>query len=620
MYNYIFTGAIQVKKRLRDHLPTLVSVLSALTLLVIALLWFNGSIGKRVAATNESYLIENTRAFAAVFGTKLDDQIAVLESQTRLFEDIDLSDREAAKNAIMSANVTGSFKTVGVSDTNGYATDINGNSAENVLSDDFLRASMNGSVILSQTTTMDKDGEKVITVGVPIKRKGVTVGLIYGTFAGNILDTLINIPDHANREASLLLDSSGNVLAASEGYDLERMGISNLFNDTDLTRPGKKADIVEESVIGGINSVAVITTVGVHEWYFVSIIPKSNIDSQISDIQRDLILLILFIAFAFVILFISILYLIKSNTDILRTNEKFKLVTVESQDMIFDYNFQKQILTLDGSKDNITSSDKNEFTKSDTLGFLSLIHDEDKDIRTRILDVANTEDTSVKGEFRIRCLDGTYSWFRIRGTVVRSHDGHAQRMIGSLINVDEQMNREMRLIEKAETDPLTGVYNKSSFYDHVSSNLRTASDSDLFAIYIIDIDNFKAVNDDLGHAMGDQVLSDVAKKLCIIFSDIDYVGRVGGDEFAAFLHLPSKARNVGMSVIDSKAKAICSHLSDTYHAKNKEVSITASVGVSIYPYSGRDYNTLFRNAGKALEKVKRNGKDQYGIYSVDEKY
>ena len=610
-----------MKKLFRDHIPTLVSILSAAALLVISLLWFRSSMEKQISATSESYLIENTRAFAAVFATKLNDQIAVLESQTRFFEDVDLQDREAMKNAIMSSDGgTGAFTNVCVSDMSGFAIDRNGNIPENALPADFLRAATNGSVVISQSMTENTDGEKIITAGVPIKRRGVTVGVIYGTFAGNILDTLINIPDHANREASLLLDSKGNVLAASEGFDLSRMSISNFFDDTDAVCPGKNNNSVTECMIGGVMSTVVTTTVGVHDWYFVSVIPKSAVDAQISGMSRDMTVMILIIAFAFLILFISIMYLMKSNSVMLRTNEKFKLVTVESQDLIFDYNFQKQVLTLDGSTDNITSSSKNEFSKSDTLGFIALIHDEDKDMRMRILDVANTDETAVKGEFRLKCLDGTYSWFRIRATVVRSHDGHAQRMIGSLINVDEQMNREMRLIEKAESDPLTGVYNKSAFYDHVSANLRTASDSDLYAIYIIDIDNFKSVNDDLGHSMGDQVLSDVAKKLCIIFSDIDYVGRVGGDEFAAFLHLPSKARNVGMSIIDSKAKAICSHLSETYQAKKKEVSITASVGVSIYPYSGRDYNTLFRNADKALEKVKKNGKDQYGVYSPDEKY
>lgn len=607
-------------KRLKNHIPTVISVISTILLLTIALIWFGSSIKNRVAEKNESYLIENTRAFAAVFGTKLDDQIAVLEAQTPVFDGIDLSDREAMRSAIMSIGNIGAFKTVGVSDMSGYCIDKNGNVSQDVFSADYLRAAANGSILFSDTLTSDGDGDPVITAGVPIKRKGVTVGLVYGSFERSVLDSFLNLPDHSNKEATLLLDSNGGIIAVSEGYDINRMNITNFFSDTDVKRPGKRSDSVTECTIGGMRSITVVTTVGVHDWYFVSVIPKNIVEAQMSDIFRDVITVIIVIAFAFVILFISIMYLIKSNSDILRTNEKFKLVTVESQDLIFDYNFQKQVLTLDGSTENLISSDKNEFSRSDTLGFISMIHGEDKDMRTRILDIVNTDETSLKGEFRLKCLDGTYSWFRIRGTIVRSHDGHPQRMIGSLINVDEQMNREMRLIQKAESDPLTGVYNKSAFYDHVTEKLRTASDSDLFAVYIIDIDNFKAVNDDLGHATGDQVLSDVAKKLCIIFSDIDYVGRVGGDEFAAFLHLPSKARNIGMSIIDNKAKAICSHLSDTYHAKNKEVSITASVGVSIYPYSGRDYNTLFRNAGKALEKVKKNGKNQFGVYSPDEKY
>ena len=118
--------------------------------------------------------------------------------------------------------------------------------------------------------------------------------------------------------------------------------------------------------------------------------------------------------------------------------------------------------------------------------------------------------------------------------------------------------------------------------------------------------------------MGDQVLGDVAKKLCLVFSDKDYVGRIGGDEFAAFLHLSSKARNVGMSIIEGKAQAICAQMRETYSAKKKSVSVTASVGVAIYPYSGRDYNTLFIRAGKALEKIKDTGKNMYAVYSPEE--
>ena len=117
--------------------------------------------------------------------------------------------------------------------------------------------------------------------------------------------------------------------------------------------------------------------------------------------------------------------------------------------------------------------------------------------------------------------------------------------------------------------------------------------------------------------MGDQVLSDVAKKLCVVFSDQDCVGRIGGDEFAAFLRLSSNARDKGMTIIEGKAKAICTQMQETYYARKKSVAVSSSVGVAIYPTAGKDYETLYRNADKALYSVKENGKNNYSIYSSE---
>ena len=194
----------------------------------------------------------------------------------------------------------------------------------------------------------------------------------------------------------------------------------------------------------------------------------------------------------------------------------------------------------------------------------------------------------------------------------------AFNLLTSVLDDLRPENKELRLIHKAETDPLTGIYNKGAFYDHVQEKLSSASDSDLFAIYIIDLDDFKSVNDNLGHAMGDQVLSDVAKKLCIVFSDKDCVGRIGGDEFAAFLSLSNDGRKLGRSIIENKAKAICSQIQETYRNRRKSVNVSSSVGVAIYPSAGRDYDTLYKNADKALYKIKENGKNAYCICSDEE--
>lgn len=605
-------------KHRKNHLPTILSVVATVAVLVFTLIWFEHSINGKVAAVNELYLVGNTRALATVFATKLDDQLVMLESQVRYFEGVDVSDYNAMKNTVMSMRGIGAFNTIGVANAEGATINYNGKSSGNLLLKDFFQTALNGETAVSNHILTDEEGHDVLMVGLPITQKGVSVGVLFGTFAHDELSELLNVSDSTNSGSSILVNGNGDVLAVSENAAASLRRVTNLFADTTVAKPVSGNSTVNECSIGESDCIVTVTPIGVHGWYFASVLPRTVISEQTAAVSYDVLLLVLAISFAFVLSFISILYLIKNNEDIRLKNERFKLVTVETQDLIFDYNFQKQTLTLDGSTDSVISSPKSEFTRAETLGFINLIHEEDKEIRSRLLDLRNGTETTIKGEFRIKCIDGTYSWFRMKGNIARAHDGTPQRMIGSLINADEQMNREQRLISRSEVDPLTGIFSKSAFYTRVNDKLKGASDSDLFAIYIIDIDNFKAINDEFGHSMGDEILADIGKKLCIVFSDMDYVGRVGGDEFAAFLHLSSKARNVGMNIIESKAKAICSQISDTYSSKKKQISVTASVGAAIYPYSGRDYNTLFRNADKALKKVKESGKNSYSIYSSKE--
>ena len=92
------------------------------------------------------------------------------------------------------------------------------------------------------------------------------------------------------------------------------------------------------------------------------------------------------------------------------------------------------------------------------------------------------------------------------------------------------------------------------------------------------------------------------------------MGRIGGDEFAAFLHLTSDGSRLGMSIIENKAKAVCKQVLETYRSRKKEVTVSASVGVAVFPYDGKDYETLYLNADKALYTVKESGKNMYRIY------
>lgn len=162
----------------------------------------------------------------------------------------------------------------------------------------------------------------------------------------------------------------------------------------------------------------------------------------------------------------------------------------------------------------------------------------------------------------------------------------------------------------AERDLLTNVYNKISGIDIAENELKVNDEKSLHALFIIDIDNFKGVNDNLGHAVGDRVLVEAAKTISGIFREADIVSRFGGDEFVIFASHISD-----MSFMEEKAVKLCSELRKSYRDGGNVQNISASIGIACFPVHGLTYDELFKCADKALYTVKKQGKDGFAIYS-----
>ena len=136
------------------------------------------------------------------------------------------------------------------------------------------------------------------------------------------------------------------------------------------------------------------------------------------------------------------------------------------------------------------------------------------------------------------------------------------------------------------------------------------------ALIIIDLDNFKDVNDKLGHMTGDLAIKDAAKKLSLIFSDKDYLGRFGGDEFCVFMCFDSSLTSESiLKIINAKAGDLVKTLREGYENEEFKVCITASIGIALYPDHGDSYEELFMKADQALYHVKQNGKNNFKIFN-----
>lgn len=174
-------------------------------------------------------------------------------------------------------------------------------------------------------------------------------------------------------------------------------------------------------------------------------------------------------------------------------------------------------------------------------------------------------------------------------------------------DIDAQMREEQRLIFAAKMDKMTMLLNRETTMEQIKQILSIDSDS-THALYMIDVDNFKALNDTQGHQMGDEFLVALAAEIRKNFRDSDIVGRIGGDEFFALM------RNVpGETAAAAKAQELLEAIQNVC-AEYATVHLSASIGISLYPDNAKCMEELYAKADDALYQAKRKGKNQYVFY------
>ncbi len=164
----------------------------------------------------------------------------------------------------------------------------------------------------------------------------------------------------------------------------------------------------------------------------------------------------------------------------------------------------------------------------------------------------------------------------------------------------------------ATTDSLTGLANRLVCHDRVNESLREArANGTEFSLLFIDLDRFKIVNDTLGHQFGDQLLNEVAARLKSCVRQGDTVARLGGDEFTVLLENITDSYNPVEA-----ARKILKALSEPYNIMGRELNITASIGVGVFPRDGKSVEDIFKNADTAMYTVKESGRNNFIVYDT----
>lgn len=212
-------------------------------------------------------------------------------------------------------------------------------------------------------------------------------------------------------------------------------------------------------------------------------------------------------------------------------------------------------------------------------------------------------ETDYEMEYQRTLADGNAYWVRDEWKLMTDpRTGHLTLML-LVKDIHSRKLAERELEQAASTDPLTGLLNRAVAQQQIQEYLTTAGSEGVHAVYMIDLDDFKQVNDTFGHQEGDAVLKAMAQGIRGCFRETDIVARIGGDEFFVFAkNMPEQNAIVRAEQLLRMAQETC--------AGNASVNISISVGVSMYPRDGRTLDELYAKADGALYKAKGLGKNR----------
>lgn len=219
-------------------------------------------------------------------------------------------------------------------------------------------------------------------------------------------------------------------------------------------------------------------------------------------------------------------------------------------------------------------------------------------------------------EHRILMKDGRLKYVHGRGETIYNAAGNPIRSIGTVQDITERKSIEKKIAHMAHHDILTGLPNRALAEERAVQIMAHAKRSGSKAAFLfIDLDEFKVINDTLGHFTGDSMLKSVASRLEECVRESDILSRQGGDEFLVILS-DIKEHDVIVSI----AKKILAELEKTVEINTHTLSLSGSIGIALYPEHGETFESLFQSADTAMYRIKSLGKNSYCFYAEQMKY
>jgi diguanylate cyclase (GGDEF)-like protein/PAS domain S-box-containing protein len=293
------------------------------------------------------------------------------------------------------------------------------------------------------------------------------------------------------------------------------------------------------------------------------------------------------------------------------SEERYALAAHSANDGLFDWDFKSGEVYFSARWKSMLGHEENEVGTSPDEWF-KRVHPED------LPAVKESVDAHIEGrapafecEHRMRHKERGYRWVLSRGLAVRNGDAHPYRMVGAQSDITERKLAEERLRHDALHDALTGLPNRVLFLDRLRHRIEVSRrrKDPRFAVFFLDLDRFKVVNDSLGHQAGDQLLVEVTQRIETTLRPSDTIARLGGDEFAVLLEDVTDAGQAARI-----AERVLASLKEPFRIGEQEVVSGASIGIALSETNYEKAEDVLRDADTAMYRAKSQGRGRHEVF------
>lgn len=288
---------------------------------------------------------------------------------------------------------------------------------------------------------------------------------------------------------------------------------------------------------------------------------------------------------------------------LIKSEERYALAVNGANDVVWDYDIRENTLYLSERFYDLLGYMNEELNTVEK--FMEIVHPEDKALLNwDRLYRPDGENAIFREELRLQHKNREYQWTLIRGKILVDNEPIPVRIAGSLTDITELKENEYTMQYMAYHDALTGLKNRIALHNEFAN----LDEQDMAVLMLLDLDNFKNINDTLGHNYGDEVLVEVGRRLESLADKETIVARFGGDEFVIL------QRHIVPNYTNTVAEKILRELQAPIYIDTNIVTLGASMGIACFPKDGITFDEVCRNADTAMYDAKAKGRKQISFF------